>query len=98
MEVISKSELLQTLKETQRQMYRNRIDGVGALSWLSDIVNEQTVIDAAPIVYAKWIIGFDDKGRKKHSCSNCGYFRRTEILSLNWDYCPHCGAKMDLEG
>ena len=98
MQVISKSELLQTLKEIQCQMYRSRIDGVGAVSWFSDIVNEQTVIDAAPIVRAKWVVEFDDRGWKKHSCSNCGYFRRTDIhVSLNWDYCPHCGAKMDLE-
>ena len=51
-----------------------------------------------PITHAKWIVEFDDKGWKKHSCSGCGYFRRTDIhVSLNWDYCPHCGAKMDLE-
>lgn len=98
MQVISKSELLQTLKEIQCQMYRSRIDGVGAVSWFSDIVNEQPVIEAAPIVHAKWIVEFGDKGWKKHSCSNCEYFRRTDIhVSLNWSYCPHCGAKMDLE-
>lgn len=51
-----------------------------------------------PIVHARWIVEFDDRGWKKHSCSGCGYFRRTDIhVSLNWDYCPHCGAKMDLE-
>lgn len=51
-----------------------------------------------PVVHGRWIAEFDDKGWKKHSCSGCGYFRRTDIhVSLNWDYCPHCGAKMDLE-
>ena len=54
MQVISKSELLQTLKEIQCQMYRSRIDGVGAVSWFSDIVNEQPVIDAAPVVHGRW--------------------------------------------
>ena len=63
-----------------------------------EALKKAEVIDAVPVVHAKWIVKFDDRGWKKHSCSNCGYFRRTDIhVSLNWDYCPHCGAKMDLE-
>ena len=51
-----------------------------------------------PVVHARWIVEFDSEGLKKYSCSSCGYFRRTDIhVSLNWYYCPHCGAKMDEE-
>ena len=54
--------------------------------------------DVEPVVHARWIVEFDDRGWKKHSCSGCGYFRRTDIhVSLNWYYCPNCGAKMDAE-
>jgi hypothetical protein len=92
MQVISKSELLQTLKEIQCQMYRGRIDGVGAVSWFSDIVNEQTVIDAKEVVYGRWenitggMITLGD-------CSECKV--RQPVVGTN--YCKNCGAKMDLE-
>lgn len=93
MQVISKSELLQTLKEIQCQMYRARIDGVGAVSWFSDIVNEQPVIEAAPVVHAKW----EEKYDAFHdmiwtSCSSCHH-----TGAKHFCYCCHCGAKMDLE-
>ena len=104
MQVISKSELLQTLKEIQCQMYRSRIDGVGAVSWFSDIVNEQTVIDAAPIVRAKWIKNTEMRRVDGHiydyCCSACGGFAQKGCYN-NYDkftpYCAECGAKMDLE-
>lgn len=55
-------------------------------------------VETKPIVHARWIVESDDKGWKKHSCSNCGCFGRTDInVFLNWDYCPHCGAQMDEE-
>lgn len=97
MQVISKSELLQTLKEIQCQMYRSRIDGVGAVSWFSDIVNEQPVIDAAPVVHGRWIeIPVDYLGRNlkvvKQICSVC-----EQESACQHSYCPNCGAKMDLE-
>ena len=62
------------------------------------IINQLSREDVEPVVHARWIVEFDDRGWKKHSCSGCGYFRRTDIhVSLNWHYCPNCGAKMDVE-
>ena len=97
MQVISKSELLQTLKEIQCQMYRGRIDGVGAVSWFSDIGNEQTVIDAKEVVHGRW-----EKHLCIDHCSVCHEVRPYEVqadMVAYWtcNYCPNCGAKMDLE-
>ena len=92
MQVISKSELLQTLKEIECQMYRSRIDGVGAVSWFSDIVNEQLVIDAAPVVHGRWI---EAVGSGVLYCSICGWF--SQYHQDRHNHCPYCGAKMDLE-
>ena len=62
------------------------------------IINQLSREDVELVVHAKWIVEFDDRGWKKHSCSGCGYFRRTDIhVSLNWHYCPNCGSKMDAE-
>ena len=45
------------------------------------------VIDAAPVVHGRWI-----KYITCYRCSECGHqVTRTD------NYCPNCGAKMDLE-
>lgn len=38
----------------------------------------------------------DEHGWLSHKCTNCGYTKRTDVhVSLDWKYCPMCGAKMD---
>lgn len=92
MQVISKSELLQTLKEIQCQMYRGRIDGVGAVSWFSDIVNEQTVIDAKEVVHGRWELYPSSMYRR---CSVCKMEYDRSKFNVRANYCPNCGAKME---
>ena len=50
------------------------------------LMNEPTV--AAPVVHGWWYVSKYKTG----TCSNC---RRVEVYLYN--YCPHCGAKMDLK-
>ena len=49
--------------------------------------------DVAPVIHAKWI--------ENTFCSNCSYYDSNEygrvLLSGDKNYCPECGAKMDLE-
>lgn len=36
-----------------------------------------------------------DNGWADHTCSECGYRENTDIhVSLGWNYCPNCGAKV----
>ena len=51
--------------------------------------------DVAPVRHGHWC--WDGRFR---ACSICGsYVEFTETLGAShWKYCPHCGAKMDLEG
>ena len=48
--------------------------------------------DVAPVVHGRWI---DSLARITPYCSACGHSRRCLIRTPN--YCPNCGAKMDLE-
>ena len=56
-------------------------------------------VDAVPVVHAEW----KEKPYKRYPaysiqyCSACGWEIHTSKLraSDNWNYCPHCGAKMD---
>ena len=45
-------------------------------------------VERAPIVHASWF-GMLGPGR----CSRCGFPKKE--LKMSYDYCPHCGARMD---
>ena len=50
----------------------------------------------APVRHGQWKTELDDLGWLTHTCTVCGYTKRTDIhVSLGWNYCPNCGAKMD---
>ena len=77
-------------------MYRSRVDGVGAVSWFSDIVNEQIVIDAAPVVHGRW--KFNNKTLEYRCQQIIDGKQCNGSMHYPSDYCPDCGTKMDLEG
>lgn len=57
----------------------------------------------APVKHGKWIGKQLDNFRKYEvTCSNCGWVGIENYDSYNepsdFNYCPNCGAKMDLEG
>lgn len=47
--------------------------------------------DVAPVVRGRWILN-----KKYAKCTCCGLTRDIES-QFGWNYCPKCGAKMDLE-
>ncbi len=59
--------------------------------------------DVAPVKRGKWIGKQLDNFRKYEvTCSNCGWVGIENYDSYNepsdFNYCPNCGARMDLEG
>lgn len=51
--------------------------------------------DVEPVRHGKW---YKVSGVKnKWACSVCGE-RRNVATQFGWNYCPNCGAKMDLGG
>ena len=59
--------------------------------------------DVAEVKHGKWIGKQLDNFRKYEvTCSNCGWIGIENYDSYNepsdFNYCPNCGAKMDLEG
>lgn len=51
-----------------------------------EVINEADVVDAEPVRHGHWIDG--TCGCYK-ICSECD-----QISDFDFDYCPHCGAKM----
>lgn len=68
-----------------------------------DRVENFPAADVAPVKHGKWIEKQLDNFRKYQvTCSNCGWVGIENYDSYNdpsdFNYCPNCGAKMDLEG
>ena len=60
-----------------------------------------TIIDVAPVVHGRWIC--IRKGYEEYECSvchgmdsNCSDYYADHVVTEQ-DFCPNCGAKMDLE-
>ena len=70
-------------------------DTIGKKDVINLIINLPAA-DVAPVRHGQWITEFDDLGWLKHTCTVCGYVKRTDVhVSLGWNYCPNCGARMD---
>ena len=64
--------------------------------WYADKIKSIQAADVAPVVHGKWIDVREKRlfGDHYFLCSNCKS-RNGSMISFN--YCPNCGAKMDLE-
>ena len=73
-----------------------RLNELKALKHLVDIV---PILDVKPVKYGKWEITKDDYYCVA-KCSSCheewSFEVYDDIESLNYRYCPNCGAKMSL--
>lgn len=58
------------------------------------IVDELPAVDVAPVVHGYWIEHIDSY-ENYCECSVCHYSPDSPLDET--PYCPHCGAKMDLE-
>ena len=54
--------------------------------------------DVKPVVHAHWV-PCEDNYEDEYKCSACGGTQFFAMTPQNegWEYCPHCGAKMDEE-
>ena len=57
-------------------------------SRVKTLIARQKAADVAPVRHGRW----KRYGRNLGECSNCG-----EIVNIRYNYCPNCGARMDLE-
>ena len=84
------------------------IDKEAVLSYLNKktyayrLVKIFPISDVVPVKHGRWLIKQLDNFRKcEVSCSNCGWVGIENYDSYNdpsdFEYCPYCGAKMDLE-
>lgn len=92
------------LKEKLLQLKPNGFEcSVAGMIALREI-DLSPAIDAVPVVHGHWISedydGFADSCPVYYSyrCSQCNTLFETDDEPIDFDFCPHCGAKMDLKG
>lgn len=76
----------------------------GIDSATAQFLREQPTVDAVEVVHGRWLY---DSGSGKYFCSACDEyalsFKKDTLYGGDLyevcltDYCPNCGAKMDLE-
>lgn len=63
-----------------------------------EIIQNEPTVDAEPVRHGKWIKADSQQYFRKHypcfTCSECGYRKDSQ---KKWNYCPFCGARMDME-
>lgn len=98
-DLISKRALIKFIDKTvvPELLLHDNASGAGVMAGLSKVLEETDVlqtIDAVPVVHGKWeLFGADKRGRGGvFKCTACNRCRPTKS-----DYCPNCGAKMDLK-
>lgn len=57
-------------------------------------IENATAVDAAPVVYGRWIKS--ESMVRSAKCSNCkGWITKHSVFEPDFKYCPNCGARMD---
>ena len=101
-DLISRSELLRQIRNSQNDNPFDRIGSV-AMVWhnvhahVCSIIDAQEGSDAEPVRHGRWIkenIRAKSYLRLCTACRKISYFCGT---GCSYNYCPNCGAKMDLE-
>jgi hypothetical protein len=96
MELIDRTALLEKSYYRGRPATVDHLWGDGAEVVDVEDIEAMPVIDAAPVVHGRWVKG---DGSYTIYCSNCknDAYWDTDYGPQEFDYCPYCGAKMDLE-
>lgn len=87
MELIDRNALLEKAYYRGKPATVNNPWGDGAEVVDVEDIEAAPIVDATQVIHARWIKRFTC-----YSCSECGH----QVTSAD-NYCPNCGAKMDLE-
>lgn len=74
------------------------VDDVHGCGLLEDVICEvdaQTAADVAPVVHGRWV---SVAGKRDRICSRCLHnepYKNADDDAEVFEFCPHCGAKMD---
>ena len=80
-------------KEHANEHFINGIESV------LEYVENLPAADVAPVRHGRWVhTDLASHWLGKDECSECTYHKKDRSDLSHNNYCPYCGAKMDLEG
>ena len=92
-EYIKRESLLQAAKQVQGNLFDAPL--------IVNLIQNAPAEDVQEVRHGEWIEGAEHftNGFYEAECNKCGnYIRWNEGNSGEWNFCPHCGAKMDGKG
>ena len=72
-------------------------DGAQAVEWIEVCIKNAPTADVQEVRHGKWIYVDGVLDWADYKCSECGYIEKFGDYTCFYNYCPHCGAKMDKE-
>lgn len=82
--LIDAERLRLSINQEINRMYALRVDGVGAMSWFIDLIDQQPTIEVGKENLCRIVDG---------ECTECGWFGDcVEVRCHN--FCPGCGKKV----
>ncbi len=97
MRLIDKDSLLEQfkIKNTDELKFDGSIESICRVYFdklANMFIEKAPEIDATPVKHGMWVYDDFDGDGLDYQCSACGRYTRQAS-----NYCPNCGAKMDLE-
>lgn len=95
------AEYIEREKAYEKCGWYNTVNGKSICAARKDELAAIPAADVAPVVHGRW----DDSGQYTFPdgstavrCTNCGCaLTESEYRLNNWNYCPVCGAKMEVD-
>lgn len=82
-------------REEAKRFFNLNFGGVSHAIIASRLLDEIPAADVAPVLHGRWIEQEKYTFGTMYDCSICA--NRILDNGHSWNYCPNCGAKMDLE-
>ena len=86
----NKKRLIDANAMRQDWLYNGENEYVYDTNAVLDSIDAQPTVDAVEVVHGRWIVENETSIR----CSECCFNRAS--IKMPMDYCPNCGAKMDI--
>lgn len=73
-------------------------DYISTIQSMIDVVGAVESVDVQPVKHGQWNEIYHDSENYSASCSYCQNPTVRRVWFRPYDFCPHCGARMDLKG
>lgn len=82
-------------KNLNKDYQRGMQDTIDCL--VPEVIADIPIADVQPVKHGHWSEIYHDNENYSADCSNCGEPTVRRVYYKPYDFCPHCGAKMDEE-